>query len=118
MLADVQDDPLDFRYRLAGTGILDVHGRDLTHRGPRDLTPPAYGELIYRHYCEAVQRREPVVHLVLLDTAARAISYVRLLLPLSEDGSKVTMLMAIDSKEQNTKALRDYFAAITRLSGG
>jgi uncharacterized pyridoxal phosphate-containing UPF0001 family protein len=32
-----------------------------------------------------------------------------LILPLSDDGLRVTGLMTIDAKEQNTQALRDYF---------
>jgi hypothetical protein len=115
MLADVvAKPPLDFRYRLSGTAITDVHKKDLTGKGPRDLVPAAYGDMIYAHYCEAVRRREPLLHLVVLDTIERSRSYARLLLPLSEDGSAVTMLMAVDSAEQNTRALKDYFAELMR----
>jgi hypothetical protein len=114
MLADVLHDPLEFRYRLSGTGILDVHGRDLTWRSPRDLTPTSYGELVYGHYCDAVRRCEPLLHFITLDTSRRSISYARLLMPLSEDGNNVTMLMAVDSNEQNTHALRNYFSELVR----
>jgi hypothetical protein len=114
MLADVLPEPLDFRYRLSGTSISNVHGKEMTGKGPRDLPPAAYGALIYDHYCEAVRRREPLLHLIILDGDQRSRSYVRLLLPLSEDGSAVTMLMAVDSKEQNTQALKAYFTEIMR----
>jgi hypothetical protein len=117
MLADVLPEPLDFRYRLCGTGITNVHLKNMTGMGPRDLLPEAYAAMIHQHYCEAVRRRAPLLHLIVLDIDDRARSYARLLLPLSEDGSTVTMLMAIDSKEQDTKALKDYFAAIMRASG-
>jgi hypothetical protein len=110
MLADVLDDPIDFRYRLAGTGIRNVHGNDMTGRSPRELEPPAYGALIFGHYCEAVRRRVPLLHLIVLDAYQRSRSYARLLLPLSSDGERVTMLMAVDGKEQNSQALKDYFA--------
>ncbi len=87
---------------------------NLTAKSPRDLMPTAYGALIHDHYCQAVSRREPLLHLIVLDTIERSRSYARLLLPLSEDGCAVTMLMTIDSVEQNTRALRDYFAEIMR----
>ena len=116
MLADVLGDPPEFRYRLSGTGICDVHGANHVGKGPRDLVPPEYGALVHRHYCEAVTRRVPLLHLFRLDIALVERSYARLLLPLSEDGAAVTMLMAIDSKEQNTRALKDYFATI--MAGG
>src|SRR5689334_7472185 len=45
MLADVLTDPLDFHYRLSGTGILDVHGQEMTAHRPRELSPPEYGDL-------------------------------------------------------------------------
>jgi hypothetical protein len=114
MLADVLPEPLDFRYRLSGTAISNVHGKELTGKSPRDLTPAAYATLIYDHYCEAVRRREPLLHLIVLDSEQRSRSYVRLLLPLSEDGTTVTMLMAVDSKEQNTQALKAYFTEVMR----
>jgi hypothetical protein len=115
MLVDVVPGvPVDFRYRLSGTGICDVHGANHTHKRPRDLMPPAYGELIHQHYCAVVQRRAPLLHLIVLDVDDRELSYARLLLPLSEDGTAVTMLMAIDSKEQNTRALKDYFTEVSR----
>jgi hypothetical protein len=106
--------PLDFRYRLSGTGICSVHGEDATGRSPRCFMPPAYGALIHAHYCEAVRRRTPLLHLIVLDTNERARSYVRLILPLSEDGAAVSMLMTVDSKEQNTEALRNFFAEAMR----
>lgn len=114
MLADVLSEPLDFRYRLSGTGITDVHSKNMTGKSPRELMPAAYGALIHDHYCLAVHRREPLLHLIVLDTRERSRSYARLLLPLSEDGSAVTMLLTVDSKEQNTRALKDYFAEIMR----
>lgn len=114
MLVDVLPEPLDFRYRLSGTSISNVHGREMTGKSPRDLTPAAYGALIHDHYCEAARRRAPLLHLIVLDGDQRSRSYARLLLPLSEDGSAVTMLMAVDSKEQNTQALKAYFTEIMR----
>jgi hypothetical protein len=114
MLADVIQEPLDFRYRLSGTAIREVHGQEPTGLCPRDLNPPAYGALIHEHYCLAVRRRQPLLHLITLDTANRSRSYARLLVPLSEDGHTVTMLMTVDSKEQNTTSLQTFFSMIMR----
>ncbi|HWK43708.1 MAG TPA: PAS domain-containing protein [Stellaceae bacterium] len=113
MLADVLADPLDFRYRLSGTGICDMHGQEPTGQSPRDLTPPPFGALIHAHYCAAVARRAPILHLIVLDASDRSRSYARLILPLSEDGAAVTMLMTVDSKEQNTRALKNFFAQMS-----
>lgn len=103
LLADVLDTPdgCDFRYRLSGTGICDVHGQELTALRPRDLTPAPYGALIHDHYVEAYRNRAPRADIIILQTDRRARSYARLLLPLSDDGEAVNKLMAIDSETQN-----------------
>jgi len=44
-----------------------------------------------------------------LDTFNRSRAYARLILPLSEDGETVTMLMTVDSRHQNNDALTDFF---------
>src|SRR5258708_3922987 len=61
---DGAEGSLDFRYRLCGTGICTAHWRDPTGEAPRDMRPAAYGELLYRHYCEAVRRRAPTLHVI------------------------------------------------------
>lgn len=116
MLVDIARDPLDFRYRLSGTGICDVHGTDPTGTRPRDLRPHAYGALIDNHYRAVVASGEPMLHLIVLDTYDRARAYARLLLPLSEDGERVTMLMSIDSREQDDRPLRRFFEKLTGRS--
>jgi len=80
---------------------------------PQDLEPSQLRRTNPSHYCECTARREPMLHLIVLDTIERARSYARLLMPLSNDGQQVTMLMAVDSKEQNTRALRDFFQKCT-----
>lgn len=107
MLCDVfyrpdTDEVESFRYRLSGTGICDVHGFDPTALRPTDLTPPEYGDLIQAHYEEAVIRRKPMVHIIVLESIDKTRSYARIILPLSHDGKRVDVLMTIDSEKQNT----------------
>ena len=114
MLADVLPDPLGFRYRLSGTGIASVHGEELTGLAPLDLKPVEYGQLIDRHYRQCVFERRPLLHLIALDLAHRSRAYARLLLPLSNDGDQVNMLMAVDSANQDARDLREFFDAQSR----
>ena len=110
MLADVtSDDPLDFRYRLSGTAVNTILSGEQTGKRPRDLTPPVYGTMIHEHYCLAVRHREPLFYIILLDTRDRSLTYTRLLLPLSEDGERVTMLISVHSERENIRELRDFF---------
>jgi hypothetical protein len=113
MLVDVVSDPLGFRYRLSGTGIAAVHGEDLTGLAPLDLKPAEYGRLIDRHYRQCVSERRPLLHLIMLDSTHRTRAYARLLLPLSNDGEHVNMLMAVDSANQDARELREFFDAQT-----
>lgn len=109
MMADVSYDPLDFRYRLAGTGIRSIHGEELTSKRARDLAPPDFGRMIHDHYELAVARRAPMLHLLRLDVDNAERSYGRMILPLSEDAQRVDRLMIAESHEQNTHELRTFF---------
>jgi hypothetical protein len=114
MLADVVSDLPGFRYRLSGTGIASVHGEELTGLAPLDLRPVEYGRLIDRHYRQCVFERRPLLHLIILDLAHRSRAYARILLPLSNDGDQVNMLMAVDSANQDAHELREFFDAQSR----
>lgn len=116
MLADVVRDgsgAAGFRYRLSGTGIAQAHGFDLTGKTPLDLEPPQYGRLVAGHYLEAVEGRRPLAHIIALQTDRKARSYARIILPLSDDGESVTMLMIVDSEAQNS--LHEFLETIEML---
>ena len=110
MMAEVTHDPLEFRYRVAGTGTFRVHGEELTGKHPRELQPPEFGALIYRHYCEAVARRAPILHLIQLDVGEVATSYARIILPLGNDGATVDRLLTVECYEDHMEDLQRFFA--------
>ena len=116
LLADVlHNEPGDvaFRYRLSGTRIGEVHGRELTGKSPLDLEPPQYGRLVESHYREAVERRQPLVHVIALHTDKKMRSYARIILPLSDDGQTINMLMMVDSAAENT--LQEFLETLEML---
>jgi hypothetical protein len=117
MLVDVSSDPIDFRFRLAGTGLFKIHGAELTNKRALDLEPPAYGALIHRLYCDALARRAPVAHRLLIECATRRSAYMRIILPLSEDNQAITRLMTVESYADAAQDLRDCFEE-ARLSAG
>lgn len=116
-LVDVSIDPVDFRYRLAGTGLFKLHGTELTNKRAFDLEPPVYGALIHRLYGEALARRAPVVHRVLIECETRRSAYARVILPLSEDGVVINRLMTVESYADAAQDLYDCFEE-ARLSAG
>jgi hypothetical protein len=83
----------------------DVHREELTGLTRLDLKPAEYGRLIDRHYRQCVSEREPLLHLIILDSTHCSRAYARLLLALSNDGEHVNMLMAVDSANQDARQL-------------
>jgi hypothetical protein len=110
MMVEVSTDPLDFRYRVAGTGLFAMHGRELTGKSAIELDPPEFGALIHRHYAEAVARRAPILHLIELTVDYVATSYARIILPLSGDGARVDRLITCEAHEGHGDALQKFFA--------
>jgi hypothetical protein len=110
MMAEVSHDPLDFRYRVAGTGTFRVHGEELTGKHPLELLPTEFGMLIHNHYCEAVTRRAPILHLIQLNVAEVATSYARIILPLGNDGDTVDRLLTVECYEDHVDDLQRFFA--------
>ena len=105
MLVDViPGEPPRFRYRLSGTAIGNAHGRDLKELYAEDLQPPAYGRLVGRHYLECYERREPLTHVIVLQTTEKQWSYARIILPFGEAEGDVSHLLVIDSQHGNTLA--------------
>ena len=109
MLVDVSTEPLDFRFRLVGTGIFKIHGAELTNKRARDLEPPAFAALMHRLYCDALTRRSPIAHRLLIEAEIRRSAYMRIILPLSEDGVAINRLMTVESYADCAQDLRDCF---------
>ena len=109
MMAEVSHDPLEFRYRLAGTGLFAMHGQELTGKLARELEPPEFGALIHEHYCETVARRAPILHLIELNVNYLTTSYARIILPLSSDGTVIDRLMTVEAHENHGGDLQKFF---------
>lgn len=103
MMVEVSHDPLEFRYRVAGTGLFAMHGQELTGKLARELDPPEYGALIHRHYAEVIERRAPCLHLIELNVDYLATSYARLILPLSSDGKVIDRLITCEAHENQAR---------------
>jgi hypothetical protein len=108
-LVDVSTDPVDFRFRLVGTSLFKIHGAELTNKRALELEPPPYAALIHRLYCDALARRAPVAHRLLIECETRRSAYLRIILPLSEDNQAVNRLMTVESYADTAQDLRDCF---------
>jgi hypothetical protein len=110
MMAEVSYEPLEFRYRVAGTGLFAMHGHELTGKLARELDPPEFGALIQQHYAEVIERRVPILHVIELTLNYLVTSYARIILPLSSDGTVIDRLMTCEAHEDHAYALQKFFA--------
>jgi hypothetical protein len=96
-LTEVVDGGMRFRFRLCGTGLAGIAGLDLTGHYIDELNPnPAYAEYIINLYRLTVARRRPVYSetgYVATTTSPRRRAE-RLICPLSDDNTTVTMCIA------------------------
>jgi hypothetical protein len=95
-LAEVQRDPLRFKYRLVGTAHVEVFGTDTTGRWYDEVHPRFLGSTAYQHFFAAARAqiafyRGPPVYVI--DTDWKTIE--RLILPMARNGRDVDMLLGI-----------------------
>lgn len=110
LMVDVAGGPPEFTYRHWGTGVVDLHGRDLTGRPVTDLSPKAFADLSYRQYLEVVQSRAPglYVHQV-PGSAGRWYPHAILRLPFSSDGRAVDLVLSVDEYGADKELMKPYF---------
>lgn len=96
VLVDVLDDPIDFRFRLAGTDVVRRYGQELTGRKLREIDVDGKYRQIFDEYELTVTRRRPEIFTEeFTRTDGKFVRYTRLLCPLSADGVAVNMLFGV-----------------------
>jgi hypothetical protein len=101
-LADIQRNPLRFRYRLLGTEQVRILGRDYTGHWIDEAHANFLGSAAYAQFIAAAERGETGYRsgntLIILPADYRSME--RLILPLARDGHVVDMLLAISVYHQ------------------
>ncbi len=92
LLVNVNHEPLDFNYRLIGTGIVARSVRDYTGERLADLPAQRRPSRIWSLFEKAVVERRPVLAMV-PQLNIPDLSVEMQALPLSEDGGIVNMLI-------------------------
>lgn len=98
VLIDVLSEPLDFRYRLIGTAARSISRRDYTGLRFSELPGKGQDSELWRGCEEVVRSRSPHSHsppYVGADAFVRNCENV--ILPLSDDGDSVTMILKVIS---------------------
>lgn len=90
---DVQGDPPRFRFRLFGTRIAEVGGRDLTGKWVEDIQPPRWAAAVQAAFCEPLARRAPCYSRSDEAYDLGAIEMHRLACPFSTNGQDIDRLL-------------------------
>jgi len=88
-----------FQFRLFGTELANVYGRDLTNCFLDELTPRDLWAVVIEHYRDAIRTGEPLFAPISVSNGRWYTEVSRLLLPLSGDG-QVNLVMAADYRRE------------------
>ena len=93
-LVEALRSPQRFRFRLAGTEIVDYYGEEMTGKLLQDLDLNDHSLEIGRDYHRVVQTNAPTLQTYqFTKNSGQWLNYERILLPLSENGTSVTVLL-------------------------
>ena len=93
-LVNISYDPLDFRYRLIGTKIVEHSLADYTGRSLRELPEQHPPSQVWALFNQAIEERRPVcTRIPYLHIPGRSVE--KLAAPLSSDGQTVDMLFGV-----------------------
>lgn len=93
MLLDVMQAPLRFRFRVYGTRLASRVGYDMTGKMADDVPNAAHRAALLERCSALVKHRTAVALLGQNLVGERMVGYEALWLPLSDDGTNVTMLL-------------------------
>ena len=97
-LIDVQNDPREYSLRLAGTGLYNVYGREITGRTLSEVYNSAAADYWRAELDKVVQERRPGVGVHNFAwRGAGHLSILWLRLPLASNGRDVDMILGYDA---------------------
>ena len=82
-LAEVEHEPFRLRYRLVGTRLVSLYGREITGRYIDELYAPRLRREVMNHYRLVVDTQRPLYSVKCFDFLVKRLGYYRLMLPLS-----------------------------------
>lgn len=93
-LVEVIGTPPRFRFRLFGSNLVDAYGEDITGRFADEVDLDGIGCRIHDDATSVVRERRASVAQIAYKTGdGRHLQYERVLLPLSDDGETVNMIL-------------------------
>jgi len=94
-LIEVHREPLRFRFRLQGTGVVDRVGRDNTGKFIDEMSDRRHSAMATEHFSEVIETRRPVVKLRrAYVTDVRVWNCEILVVPFSSNGTDIDLMMS------------------------
>lgn len=104
MLTDVLSDPLDFRYRLIGTAVRRISQGDYTGKRYSEVPGKGPGNAVWANCADVVRTKAPLVAAPPYIGPNRQVSRCEtILLPLSQNGSDVNMILQVVDVDLETR---------------
>jgi hypothetical protein len=106
IIADVFDSPLRVRYRLVGTEIVKLRGREFTGKWLHDVQwNPVFLDRLLGEYRLLIDERRPLAGIDDLYPAnGPSLAYEWGMFPLADDGERVTHCLAIEDHREIDRA--------------
>jgi hypothetical protein len=106
IIADVFDRPLRVRYRLVGTEIVKLRGREFTGKWLHEAQwNPVFLERVLTEYRVLIDERRPLVGVDDIYPAnGPSLAYEWGMFPLADDGERVTHCLAIEDHREIERA--------------
>lgn len=93
-LTEVEHEPFRIRYRLVGTRLVALYGREITGRYVDELYTLLLRREVMSHYRLVVEARRPLYSVKCFDFMVKRLGYYRLMLPLSwQDPDRVDIVL-------------------------
>jgi hypothetical protein len=92
-LIEISYDPLVFRFRISGSNIDRDEGFNMQGKTLEDYPLPQHREAIRQTYLRVLAEGEPNYEDLERIDEGRALHFGRLILPLSDDGSRIDMFL-------------------------
>lgn len=118
IILEVRRDPLDFIYRLYGSGISRVDRDEVTNKSVQVVEPAEYRDMLLRHYTAALAAEAPVFHEIEVTAGELVASYQRGLFALSDDGHIINRLFSVSASDDALERCWEAYTApekVTRL---
>jgi len=105
----------NFRYRFYGSGLRAIHNVELTGKTPDDLPVSMLSKSIKNEFIRVETSKAPLFSVYGADTAEGFSPFLNVVrLPLSDDGERVTNILAVISYRQHDMALADMFELLRK----